>query len=55
MFNNGKFKNVVADSDTNSPVDRTVPPGGALNATIVLKPQRGESFYYRHTNSESVT
>ncbi|XP_067635481.1 uncharacterized protein [Eurosta solidaginis] len=43
MFNNGKFKNIVADSDTNSPVDRTVPPGGTLNTTIVLKPARGQT------------
>ncbi|XP_054729378.1 uncharacterized protein LOC129238377 [Anastrepha obliqua] len=43
MFNNGKFKNVVADSDTSSPVDRTVPPGGTLNTTVILKPQRGQT------------
>lgn len=42
MFNNGKFKNVVADSDTISPaVDRNVPPGGTLNTSIALRPQRG--------------
>lgn len=42
MFNNGKFKNVVADSDTISPaVDQNVPPGGTLNTSIALRPQRG--------------
>ncbi|XP_020717337.1 uncharacterized protein LOC101460042 [Ceratitis capitata] len=43
MFSNGKFKNIVADSDTSSPVDRTVPPGGTLNTTVVLKPKRGQT------------
>ncbi|XP_017474742.1 PREDICTED: uncharacterized protein LOC108365259, partial [Rhagoletis zephyria] len=43
MFNNGKFKNIVADSDTHSPVDRTVAPGSTLNTTVILKPQRGQT------------
>ncbi|KAM7348216.1 beta-arrestin-1-like isoform 1-T2 [Cochliomyia hominivorax] len=43
MFNNGKFKNVVADSDniTPPPIDHHVAPGATLNTTIILKPQRG--------------
>ncbi|XP_055389137.1 uncharacterized protein LOC129618427 [Condylostylus longicornis] len=43
MFNNGKFKNVVADSDNNNlPSDQTtVGPGKNLNSTIILTPKRG--------------
>ncbi|EDW45713.1 GM11315 [Drosophila sechellia] len=42
MFNNGKFKNVVADSDNvTPPVDRTVAAGASLNTTLTLRPQRG--------------
>ena len=43
MFNNGKFKNVVADSDslTPSPVDQHVAPGTTLNTSVILRPQRG--------------
>ncbi|XP_012161649.1 uncharacterized protein LOC101459872 [Ceratitis capitata] len=43
MFSNGKFKNIVADSDTSSPVDRIVPPGSTLNTTVILKPKRGKT------------
>lgn len=63
MFNNGKFKNIVADSDTSSPVDRTVSPGSTLNTTIILKPQRGqtknwialEDTLQRSTEPEEIT
>ncbi|XP_061391913.1 uncharacterized protein LOC133327369, partial [Musca vetustissima] len=65
MFNNGKFKNVVADSDTQSPppIDRTVPPGGTLNTTVTLKPQRGptknwialEDTLQRSTEPDEIT
>ncbi|XP_055843469.1 uncharacterized protein LOC129910214 isoform X2 [Episyrphus balteatus] len=64
MFNNGKFKNIVADSDNNnSHVDRTVNPGGKLNATFILKPQRGptknwialEDTLQRSTEPEEIT
>ncbi|KAH8387012.1 hypothetical protein KR093_004131, partial [Drosophila rubida] len=64
MFNNGKFKNVVADSDTISPpVDRTVPPGGTLNTTVSLRPQRGptknwialEDTLQRSTEPDEIT
>lgn len=65
MFNNGKFKNVVADSDNLSPpaLDRTVPPGGTLNTTITLRPQRGptknwialEDTLQRSTEPEDIT
>lgn len=41
MFNNGKFKNVVAESEIVSPGERTVSPGSALNSTIILQPKRG--------------
>ncbi|XP_065365634.1 uncharacterized protein LOC135958670 [Calliphora vicina] len=43
MFNNGKFKNVVADSDNISPppIDHHVAPGATLNTNVILKPQRG--------------
>lgn len=41
MFNNGKFKNVVAESDIQSPVDRVVSPGATFNATVTLTPERG--------------
>ncbi|XP_034139777.1 uncharacterized protein LOC117590866 [Drosophila guanche] len=44
MFNNGKFKNVVADSEQISPpVDRTVSPGATVNSVVVLRPQRGQT------------
>ncbi|KAH8265160.1 hypothetical protein KR044_010611, partial [Drosophila immigrans] len=64
MFNNGKFKNVVADSDAISPpVDRTVPPGGTLNTTVSLRPQRGptknwialEDTLQRSTEPDEIT
>ncbi|XP_073828878.1 uncharacterized protein [Musca autumnalis] len=65
MFNNGKFKNVVADSDTQSPppIDRTVPPGATLNTTVTLKPQRGptknwialEDTLQRSTEPDEIT
>ncbi|XP_037931917.1 uncharacterized protein LOC119666706 [Teleopsis dalmanni] len=64
MFNNGKFKNVVADSDSHSPtVDRTVAPGATLNATVILKPQRGptknwialEDTLQRSTEPDEIT
>ncbi|XP_058974622.1 uncharacterized protein LOC101889685 [Musca domestica] len=65
MFNNGKFKNVVADSDTQSPppIDRTVPPGSTLNTTVTLKPQRGptknwialEDTLQRSTEPDEIT
>ncbi|XP_050328665.1 uncharacterized protein LOC126758443 [Bactrocera neohumeralis] len=62
MFNNGKFKNIVADSDS-SPVDRTVAPGSTMNTTIILKPQRGqtknwialEDTLQRSTEPEEIT
>ncbi|XP_069965994.1 uncharacterized protein [Bactrocera oleae] len=62
MFNNGKFKNIVADSDS-SPVDRTVAPSSTLNTTIILKPQRGqtknwialEDTLQRSTEPEEIT
>lgn len=43
MFNNGKFKNVVADSDniTPPPCEQQVAPGAILNTSIILKPQKG--------------
>ncbi|KAH8368398.1 hypothetical protein KR084_010970 [Drosophila pseudotakahashii] len=64
MFNNGKFKNVVADSDNVSPpVDRTVAAGASLNTTVVLRPQRGptknwialEDTLQRSTEPEEIT
>ncbi|XP_075157541.1 uncharacterized protein LOC142230801 [Haematobia irritans] len=65
MFNNGKFKNVVADSDNLSPppIDRTVPPGATLNTTVTLKPQRGptknwialEDTLQRSTEPDEIT
>ncbi|EDW00159.1 uncharacterized protein LOC6565162 [Drosophila grimshawi] len=64
MFNNGKFKNVVADSDNVlPPVDRTVPPGGQLNTTVALRPQRGptknwialEDTLQRSTEPDEIT
>ncbi|XP_017870656.1 PREDICTED: uncharacterized protein LOC108618938 isoform X1 [Drosophila arizonae] len=64
MFNNGKFKNVVADSENISPaVDRTVPPGGTLNTTVALRPQRGptknwialEDTLQRSTEPDEIT
>nr|XP_016941940.2 uncharacterized protein LOC108018862 [Drosophila suzukii]XP_036675735.1 uncharacterized protein LOC108018862 [Drosophila suzukii]XP_036675736.1 uncharacterized protein LOC108018862 [Drosophila suzukii]XP_036675737.1 uncharacterized protein LOC108018862 [Drosophila suzukii] len=64
MFNNGKFKNVVADSDNVSPpVDRTVAPGASLNTTVVLRPQRGptknwialEDTLQRSTEPDEIT
>uniref|UniRef100_A0A1I8PPV0 Arrestin C-terminal-like domain-containing protein n=1 Tax=Stomoxys calcitrans TaxID=35570 RepID=A0A1I8PPV0_STOCA len=65
MFNNGKFKNVVADSDSLSPppIDRTVPPGATLNTTVTLKPQRGptknwialEDTLQRSTEPDEIT
>ncbi|XP_068158926.1 uncharacterized protein [Drosophila tropicalis] len=64
MFNNGKFKNVVADSDSVSPaVDRTVAPGATLNTMVVLRPQRGptknwialEDTLQRSTEPDEIT
>ncbi|XP_017002391.2 beta-arrestin-1 [Drosophila takahashii] len=64
MFNNGKFKNVVADSDNvTPPVDRTVAAGASLNTTVVLRPQRGptknwialEDTLQRSTEPEEIT
>ncbi|KAL7744440.1 hypothetical protein ACLKA6_001819 [Drosophila palustris] len=64
MFNNGKFKNVVADSDNISPaVDRVVPPGGSLSTTVALLPQRGptknwialEDTLQRSTEPDEIT
>ncbi|XP_054086976.1 LOW QUALITY PROTEIN: arrestin homolog [Zeugodacus cucurbitae] len=43
MLNNGKFKNIVTDSDTSSPVDHIVTSGSTLNNTITLKPQRSQT------------
>ncbi|XP_043660152.1 uncharacterized protein LOC122624581 [Drosophila teissieri] len=64
MFNNGKFKNVVADSDNvTPPVDRTVAAGASLNTTVTLRPQRGptknwialEDTLQRSTEPEEIT
>uniref|UniRef100_A0A6P4FHH2 Uncharacterized protein LOC108052090 n=1 Tax=Drosophila rhopaloa TaxID=1041015 RepID=A0A6P4FHH2_DRORH len=64
MFNNGKFKNVVADSDNLIPaVDRTVAAGASLNTTVVLRPQRGptknwialEDTLQRSTEPDEIT
>ncbi|XP_055911645.1 uncharacterized protein LOC129945760 isoform X2 [Eupeodes corollae] len=63
MFNNGKFKNIVADSDNNSNHDRTVNPGATLSATFILRPQRGptknwialEDTLQRSTEPEEIT
>nr|XP_036219451.1 uncharacterized protein LOC106623402 [Bactrocera oleae] len=63
MFNNGKFKNIVADSDNSTPVDHTVAPGSTLNTTVILKPQRGqtknwialEDTLQRNTEPEEIT
>ncbi|XP_030381808.1 uncharacterized protein LOC115629478 [Scaptodrosophila lebanonensis] len=64
MFNNGKFKNVVADSDAASPfIDRTVAPGATLNTTVALRPQRGptknwialEDTLQRSTEPDEIT
>ncbi|XP_017851120.2 uncharacterized protein LOC108605826 [Drosophila busckii] len=64
MFNNGKFKNVVADSDNITPVvDRTVAPGGQLTTTVALRPQRGptknwialEDTLQRSTEPDEIT
>ncbi|XP_065365633.1 uncharacterized protein LOC135958669 [Calliphora vicina] len=65
MFNNGKFKNVVADSDNVSPppVDQHVAPGTTLNTTVILKPQRGatknwialEDTLQRSTEPDEIT
>ncbi|KAH8334824.1 hypothetical protein KR074_003310 [Drosophila pseudoananassae] len=64
MFNNGKFKNVVADSDNvTPPVDRTVAAGASLNTTVALRPQRGptknwialEDTLQRSTEPEEIT
>lgn len=65
MFNNGKFKNVVADSDSFSPppVDQHVAPGSTLNTTVTLKPQRGatknwialEDTLQRSTEPDEIT
>ena len=65
MFNNGKFKNVVADSDslTPSPVDQHVAPGTTLNTSVILRPQRGptknwialEDTLQRSTEPEEIT
>ncbi|KAH8421307.1 hypothetical protein KR009_001482, partial [Drosophila setifemur] len=64
MFNNGKFKNVVADSDNvTPPVDRTVSAGGSLNTVISLRPQRGptknwialEDTLQRSTEPDEIT
>ncbi|KAM7348836.1 uncharacterized protein ACRADG_008019 [Cochliomyia hominivorax] len=65
MFNNGKFKNVVADSDSISPppIDQHVAPGSTLNTTVTLKPQRGatknwialEDTLQRSTEPDEIT
>ncbi|KAH8306601.1 hypothetical protein KR018_009011, partial [Drosophila ironensis] len=64
MFNNGKFKNVVADSDMVMPaVERTVAAGASLNTTVALRPQRGptknwialEDTLQRSTEPEEIT
>nr|XP_017035256.1 uncharacterized protein LOC108083816 isoform X1 [Drosophila kikkawai] len=64
MFNNGKFKNVVADSDNiTPPVDRTVAAGASLNTVVKLRPQRGptknwialEDTLQRSTEPEEIT
>lgn len=65
MFNNGKFKNVVADSDSisPSPIDQHVAPGSTLNTTVILKPQRGatknwialEDTLQRSTEPDEIT
>lgn len=39
MFNNGKFKNIVADIDQ---ADHSVGPGASLEETYKLVPKRGE-------------
>uniref|UniRef100_A0A1A9W1Y5 Arrestin C-terminal-like domain-containing protein n=1 Tax=Glossina brevipalpis TaxID=37001 RepID=A0A1A9W1Y5_9MUSC len=41
MFNNGKFKNVVAETDIPSSSDRIVTPGTTFNTVVILKPERG--------------
>ena len=65
MFNNGKFKNVVADSDSLTPsqVDQHVAPGTTLNTSVILRPQRGptknwialEDTLQRSTEPEEIT
>lgn len=65
MFNNGKFKNVVADSDNLTPpaVEQHVAPGSTLNTTVILRPQRGptknwialEDTLQRSTEPEEIT
>uniref|UniRef100_T1GCS2 Uncharacterized protein n=1 Tax=Megaselia scalaris TaxID=36166 RepID=T1GCS2_MEGSC len=63
MFNNGKFKNVVAESEIVSPGERTVVPGSSMNSTIILKPKRGttknwialEDTLQRSTDPEDIT
>lgn len=65
MFNNGKFKNVVADTDSFStpPIDQHVAPGCTLNTTVTLKPQRGatknwialEDTLQRSTEPDEIT
>lgn len=41
MFSNGKFKNIVAESDPNSS-EICVKPGSIFHTTYTLQPQRGE-------------
>lgn len=41
MFNNGKFKNIVADVDQ---ADQAVGPGASLNTSYKLLPKRGEDW-----------
>uniref|UniRef100_A0A1B0A1V4 Arrestin C-terminal-like domain-containing protein n=1 Tax=Glossina pallidipes TaxID=7398 RepID=A0A1B0A1V4_GLOPL len=63
MFNNGKFKNVVADADVPSPTDRIVTPGTTFNTAVILKPQRGttknwialEDSLQRSTEPDEIT
>ncbi|XP_037883717.1 uncharacterized protein LOC119633938 [Glossina fuscipes] len=63
MFNNGKFKNVVADADVPSSTDRIVTPGTTFNTAVILKPQRGttknwialEDSLQRSTEPDEIT
>lgn len=41
MFSNGKFKNIVAESETNAN-ELTVRSGETLHTAYTLNPQRGE-------------
>lgn len=42
MFNNGKFKNIVADVEQD---DHSVGPGASLNTTYKLLPKRGKYLF----------